>query len=487
MWAMIQRRPKARGVSMSSEEYSPTGTTAPGQRKRFWLVLIGLPLLVLILSSVVWCVRMTSELQTAIAEAERLDPRWRLEEIEADRLTPPPGQNAADKILEIQRVKPARPWPDTKKDALLSDIPPEHQLNDQQIVALNDLLEPAGPALLVARSVMDVPRGRYAVTHSPNFIGTLLPMLQEAREAANLLRFDAYAKAQANDADGAVRSCHAALNVGSSIGDEPILISQLVRIACQMIAINGLERTLAQGEPSDTVLTTLQARMETIEAEPLFLFGLRGERAGANQLLENLRNGTVPVNGFARLMQTDSTLDAMLRIPGFITVQQTGHLQYMNEMVAIARLPPEMWVGRLAEHQAKLSQLPIVARLLVTQHSKFAEAFQRNHASHRCAIVAIAAERYRRANGQWPATPEELVKAGLLKEVPTDPFASSQSIKLARPADGLIVYTTGQDGKDDGGKLNPDPRKAGTDFGFRLWDVAARRQSPLPTKPAEAP
>ena len=76
------------------------------------------------------------------------------------------------------------------------------------------------------------------------------------------------------------------------------------------------------------------------------------------------------------------------------------------------------------------------------------------------------------------------MKAGLLKAVPNDPYVAGQSIKFARSADGLIVYTTGADGKDDGGKLNADAKKVGFDFGFRLWDVAARRQPPLPTKVA---
>ena len=59
----------------------------------------------------------------------------------------------------------------------------------------------------------------------------------------------------------------------------------------------------------------------------------------------------------------------------------------------------------------------------------------------------MAAERYRRARGHWPATPDDLVKAGLLKAAPGDPYAAGQSIKFAKTSDGLIVYTVGQDGE----------------------------------------
>src|SRR5882757_732183 len=86
----------------------------PRRRWRFWLLFVGLPVLALVLSGVGWVIRAKSGLQSAIEEADRLDPRWRLEEIEADRATPPSGQNAADKIAEVKRLKPV-PWPDPKK------------------------------------------------------------------------------------------------------------------------------------------------------------------------------------------------------------------------------------------------------------------------------------------------------------------------------------------------------------------------------------
>jgi hypothetical protein len=457
--------------------------TRPRRHWRFWLLLIGIPLLTLALSGVAWMVRANVGLQSAIAEADRLDPRWRLEEIEADRVTPPPGENGADKIVAIKRLWPARPWPDYKNTQLFDDLPSMNRLNDAQIAALNELLEPAGPALAEARSLIDTPRGRHPVTYTPDWFNTLLPTLQSSRDAVTLLKFDALNKAEAGDIDGAIRTCHAAFHAGCSIGDEPSLIAQLVRIACQAAAINLLERALAQGEPSDAVLTALQARIEATETEPLLLYGLRGERAGYYQFFEAIRSGTLPTKSAVATLGTPPELEYLFfSVPGFILLQQTSHLHYMTELVVIAKLPPEKWAGAFADQKAKVGELPVVVKALVPATDKMGEAFRRNYATLRCAIVAIAAERYRRQNGRWPVTPEELVKAGLLKSVPKDPFAAGQSIKFAHPADGLIVYSTGQDGKDDGGKLNPDARKAGFDVGFRLWDVASRRQPPLPPK-----
>lgn len=461
----------------------------PRSRWRFWLLFVGVPFLLLICAGVGWVVSKNSGLRRAIAEADRLDPRWRLDEIEADRATPPAGQNGYEKIAAVIRLRPPN-WLAAQKDEVFNDLPPERQLNEPQIATAKEVLGPVGPALAEARSLIDTPHGRHPITYTPDWISTLLPTIQTTREATNLLRYDVYDRAQAGDADGAVRSCHAAFNAGCSIGDEPTLISQLVRIACQAVAVNLLERTLAQGEPSDAVLAALQARLEAGEAEPLLLYGLRGERGGSNQLFENWRNGSVPTGNMAGTLGVGggfpAGLNALLSVPGILSSQHAGLLEYMTEVVEIAKKPPEEWSAAFAAQNQKINDLPMLARLIAPAVDKVAEAARRNHAILRCAIVMIAAERYRKTNGHWPATPDDLVKAGLLKAVPGDPYAAGQPIKFAKAADGLIVYTVGQDGIDNGGALDKNPTTAGKDYGFRLWDVAARRQPPLPPKAADA-
>jgi hypothetical protein len=83
-----------------------------------------------------------------------------------------------------------------------------------------------------------------------------------------------------------------------------------------------------------------------------------------------------------------------------------------------------------------------------------------------------------------------LVTAGLLRAVPADPY-DLRPLRLKRLPDGLVIYTLGPDGKDDGGTLNrQNPTDLGSDIGFQLWDVSARRRPSLPPTPpdgADAP
>lgn len=120
--------------------------------------------------------------------------------------------------------------------------------------------------------------------------------------------------------------------------------------------------------------------------------------------------------------------------------------------------------------------MPKLARLLASAWQKAAEASHRDSAEMRCGVVMLAAERYRKANGRWPEKIADLVPRFLAK-VPIDPF-DNKPLRLLRTKEGLTIYSVSVDGVDDGGKLDDRPWVAGTDYGFRLWDVSKRRQPP---------
>jgi hypothetical protein len=150
----------------------------------------------------------------------------------------------------------------------------------------------------------------------------------------------------------------------------------------------------------------------------------------------------------------------------------------MTEIVEIAKLPVEEQRPKLARYVPSIHEnreLPTYVRLMVPSMHKFAEAFWHRQAWLRCAIVAVAAERYRLANGHWPDSLPSLVPE-YLAGVPLDPF-DAKPLRYLRLKDGVMIYSVGPDEKDDGGNLDREnPTKPGTDMGFQLWDVNSRRQ-----------
>ncbi|HWY88492.1 MAG TPA: hypothetical protein VNX28_17400 [Gemmataceae bacterium] len=97
----------------------------------------------------------------------------------------------------------------------------------------------------------------------------------------------------------------------------------------------------------------------------------------------------------------------------------------------------------------------------------------------RCAVAALAAERFRLAHNRWPESLDVLVQAGFLDAILIDPF-DGKPLRLKRRAEGLVIYSVGEDGIDNDGNVDSvRPSDPGKDLGFRLWDTAWRRQAPI--------
>jgi hypothetical protein len=62
-----------------------------------------------------------------------------------------------------------------------------------------------------------------------------------------------------------------------------------------------------------------------------------------------------------------------------------------------------------------------------------------------------------------------------LTDTPTDPF-TARPLLLKTLDDGVVIYSTGPDHTDDGGKLTDGAPKPGTDIGVRLFDPKHRRK-----------
>ena len=104
---------------------------------------------------------------------------------------------------------------------------------------------------------------------------------------------------------------------------------------------------------------------------------------------------------------------------------------------------------------------------------KVAEATQRTQASLRCAIVAVAVERYRVKHEAWPRGFDDLLQDKLLSEIPKDPY-DGKLLRFKKTPTGIIIYSVGFDKIDNQGKLGANYRTPDTDIGIELWDPRLR-------------
>jgi hypothetical protein len=489
---------------------SSPAKAATRPRWRKWLLLLLLAAGLLGGGYICFAISARWEWEAAADELNRLDPRWRLEEVEADRADIPKRRNAA---LTVMAVKPLMPkkWPawesvtNNPEAAALQEsftkLEPQRQLNKEQIDALRAEMERASLALPKARNLADLPEGRYPITYSADFMMTAFPHVQNVHEVTKLLVLDAMLQSQDGDTGAALTSCRAILNTGRSFGDEPLFLSQLVRIACRMIAVSALERALAQGQPAAAALRDVQQLLEKEEQEPLLLVGLRGERAGGDRYLGYIASASDPLARRAIVLSflgmstglrnsQPSLIDEILSLPLYTAAgverQRAAYLRFMTQAVEAAKLPLEQQQAEMERWEATAKAQPSLVRLMAPSLKNMTTACLRSRMTLRCAFVALATERYRLDKKNWPEKLETLREAGYLPDVPVDLF-DGQPLRLCRLEDGLLIYSVGPDGEDNDGHMDRSkPLGKGTDMGFRLWDVDKRRQEAAPPKPVDA-
>jgi hypothetical protein len=460
-----------------------TTTRRPHLRKLMWGALIASPFLFLLAwRGYEWY--LDRDLREAIAEADRLDPGWRLMDLEAARAEVSDEENAALQVLAAKKLLPAGWFPPppggTSLERELDELPLSIRMNDELQKQVGAALGKASAAVTVARKVAEMPRGRYVVIGSSNRGRYWLPHVQEAHDIAWLLQLDALRRADAGDIDGAFTSCRAILNVGRSIGDEPIAVSQMARAGCQRLSIRSLERALAQGEASASALEAVQHLLEDEDEQPLMLMAARAERAFIHQILEVLEARKLDRTSWGLRSRTGSYQVDDVLDSGKARSCHAEYLRYLTEFVEIAKLPPEQQVEGLRnfDRTPPLNVPPFLAGITEGGDlKKMASHFRHRLAFLRCAVEAVAIERYRLAIHHWPERLEDLVPQYLGK-VPTAPF-DGQPLRYRRLADGVIIYTVGEDQQDDGGqRVLIRAGKPDRDIGFQLWNPDRRRQAP---------
>jgi hypothetical protein len=210
------------------------------------------------------------------------------------------------------------------------------------------------------------------------------------------------------------------------------------------------------------------------------LVSLRGERATQHEFFDAVDKGEINL-GDAKKADASAQEEVFRSFTRErFREEHAASLALLTRRIEVCALPLHEQPQAERQIDAEAERLPrnmVLTRMLMPSLDKFGAAERRTHAWVRCTAVALALERYRRQNGAWPPALAKLTPA-LLKAVPADPF-DGKLLRYRRTVDGVVVYSVGPDGRDNGGVLDRDnTTRDGTDLGFRLWDVPHRRRAP---------
>lgn len=321
--------------------------------------------------------------------------------------------------------------------------------------------EVSGPmsSALMSVAAKQPRQSRYAIDLGSG-AAVSLNHLAAIRRLARIQSYEVWMAAMEDRPADALATIKAIGPVAESLREEPILISQLVRIAVHGIMTSAVEQALNRTEFTDAQLGELQDYLSKvlppISEHSMIAQGLIGERifASIQPDMEGLQD--YGMNMFATLL------------PHYLfAMDRTITLRAYAEMSKNLENRPTPLLHEIEESMNPQFVLP---KIMLPSLDRAREAEYRCRMTLDMAVTACAVERYRLANGALPATLDALVPA-FLKTVPADPFrddGGSISYRVTEDG-GYALYSWAQNRKDDCG-IHRDPKeKKGNDWGNGDW------------------
>jgi hypothetical protein len=303
---------------------------------------------------------------------------------------------------------------------------------------------------------------RYPIDLNAGF-ETLMPDLSEIRTGVFLLKLEAILNAENGDSDSAVRSAKSCFGIARSLAKEPLTISQLVRAACQSLAVTTIEYCINRLELTDEQLIELIKSVDNSERISDMSCALVGERCiGISFFRMPGSMNPDHVNGipFRPILE-------LYKMVGLADADANIYLDLIEGYITSAQLPIEKRLDAAKAIETRLqstSQVHLLLHTMMPAFSRITTIDIRNIAHLRTARVGLAIERYRLAAGRLPDTLADLVPA-YLNAVPTDPF-NGNDLRYKKLEAGFVVYSIGEDLIDDDGKEREQRTKESPN-----WDV----------------
>ncbi|MCS7186998.1 MAG: hypothetical protein RMK89_08615 [Armatimonadota bacterium] len=337
------------------------------------------------------------------------------------------------------------------------------------------VLQETEPALQTLRKALNYPHMRMTDWSVENPMAIAFPHFSKFREFARLLVAEGKWRKQQGDVDGAVESHLTALKLVRRMGDEPSgVIGFLVQGAIFTTSIHGLQQILSDVDASPQSYRAILAEILAWDIDRDFVKAIQSERVFTiiacdwmkRKASRKLLNKVTNTSGY-----TPFQLNLAIWLKSKNAMIAHNELKSLNYYEAVLNLvregEPYDWkkLNQLEEQWQREVSRPakglnlggvhliwdenVVAKLLVPSFTQTFLKAANFHALQRLTQVAIALRLYRRENGRYPETLQELVPQ-YLPSVPLDPF-DGKPLRYERLRNGFKIWSIGQDFKDNGG------------------------------------
>jgi ABC-type transport system involved in multi-copper enzyme maturation permease subunit len=417
-------------------------------------------------------------LQAVEREIDRLDPGWRLMEMQARGPRIPDAENGAmavERIVDvlssdfgfIDRFGPGFIW-----NMVLATNPVD-PFAPVDVSRVRASLTPLSDLRREARAVLNYARGRYPIEDAHSVAQS--PCKCDLEAFVYFVCQDAMLRIHDGDTPGALTDCRVILHAGRLVGEHLDPRYQMTRLAGWFAAARLLERALAQGPATEAELHALQQLLEAEAAEPLELYLFRAERAWLHDRCSAAESRKLDVFHAPSLPSVTHEMDVVASAT--LKLEHAGMLDYLTRHIEVLRLPRAEQDAARRHVVQELKENGLVGWQFgeLRQSLTISERLMLARAKLHSAIAAVAAKRYQLAHGELPTDLGQLVPHWLSSV----PFRDGPPLLMTRSGNRVMIYSVVTNGRVEYGAVRT--RSLGpVEVGIYLSDTS--RRSPASSK-----
>ncbi|MBU4199587.1 MAG: hypothetical protein KKE37_05300 [Verrucomicrobia bacterium] len=293
------------------------------------------------------------------------------------------------------------------------------------------------------------------------------------RRMLRVLAVKAGFEGQGGNLDQAMDNILTGLKLSNKLGEEPALVTQLARVACDLILIGELERLVDAIPRSGEASSPLSTSALDIPAEPTRALiaelalhtdmmpwrkSMDVDRVGVGMwIFDHLISGS-PVAMYEFLSLSPDICPRLMAWT-FVVIRPVLKKDYIVYLKLVPEIQrrfeiPYYQIADIMKQKPIEERIPSYAMfsriLLSPSYEKVRERVAVHQAEVEVCRVGLALKLFKQKSGAYPDVPDKLAPE-FMESVPVDPF-TGKPLVYRKAGDGFLLYSLGPNLKDDSGK-----------------------------------
>ena len=371
---------------------------------------------------------------------------------------PPPDQNAAplyEKLAQLLKDKPLH------LPAYAEPLASTYAYTPAQLAIVQKIYDSRPDVWDLAHQAADKPQCVFARdwTKGP---ALLFPELTVIREAARLINTETFLLAAQGKYADAVKNQTRGFRIAEHGASDPTLISFLVGVACDALALRGMQNILILAGPNADVDAQVGQAIGLSRARLSLRYALGGEVAGMQEVNFQQMRGSLDklgISGLAAMLSQQNgetppamtgettTADQQFTLH-WLDASEAGVLDAMLPLIAAGDLPPLPRRQVFSRAAATMTSHPktaltLLADILLPVFDTVDEKDTQRQAWEAVILASAAVMAARAKDGVFPDA---------LPGTFPDPFTDKSLGYRREGTGGVVIYSAGSDGTFSGGK-----------------------------------